>query len=111
MSVKKRTLDHADPLPGVVAFLDSILQEDTGTNTDTVRLAGAMLNRITEQRFLVVLGWYPELFSFCGSTLAVGAGDSPHLKRDAIITGTAGTGKTYFGLYAAMQWFATCNIV
>lgn len=109
MSSKKRT--HADPLPGVVEFLDSILQVDTGTNPETVRLGGPVLNSKTEERFLVVRGWYPELFSFCVSALAVRAGDSPHLKRHAIITGTAGTGKTYFGLYAAMRWFAAGNIV
>ena len=103
----KRT--HVDSLPEVVEFLDSILQVDTSTNPETISLAGPLWNDSDEQRFLIVRNSYRDLFSLCESALAVvEAGDNPHLKRYAVITGTAGTCKTYF---AAMLWFAAGKIV
>lgn len=98
----------------VVKFLDSIPQQadiETPPETKTIPLAGHILNEQYEQKFLIVRDCYPTLFSFCESALEIEEGDSQHLMRHAVITGTAGTGKTYFGLYTAMRWYAEGKIV
>ena len=54
MSRRKRA--RANSLPGIVAFLDSLLQADTCAMPETIPLAGPVWNRADGQRFLIIRG-------------------------------------------------------
>lgn len=108
MSKRGRTADGEQTIPG---FLNGLLDGTVAADSQTLHLQGRALQKHDEGHILIVRSCYTALFEFVENELAPVEEEELHLQRYAVVTGTEGIGKTYFGLYVARIWFLLGRLV
>lgn len=93
---------HSSVVPG---FLDSLLVPSTTRDQTVFHLAGKIWNARHEGNLLVVRQCYKYLLKFVVRSLTPERGECPILHRFVCVTGSAGIGKTYFGLYVSHKLY------